>query len=277
MASAAAHRALAAAAAGEQPQPPVPHRVVETRRCLAGWVVLFKRAFRALVHALPDSVRYLLTLVAFWPTALANRFICWAWPHRRQLWNRVSPGVILGAVPLRRTEMVGLAAREGVRGVVNLCKEWNGHAGWYPSAGLVQLHLPTIDFDVPRLAHCLAGARFIRDHAVAGATTYVHCKAGRGRSHAVVLCYLVLYCGMTPDAAEAAVRRVRPHVSSRAACAPVQHCAALVSAHGSGAALEAAIDAAAAAAANVASRPDGSLLAPLPTPLPAAAPHAKHT
>lgn len=224
----------------------------------AGWVVLLKRVFRAVVHALPDSVRYLLTLVAFWPTALWNRFVCWAWPHRRQLWNRVSPAVILGAVPLRRHEMAGLAAAEGVAGVVNLCKEWDAHAAWYPTAGLRQLHLPTIDYDIPRLHHCLAGARFIRDHAAVGASTYVHCKAGRGRSHAVVLCYLVLYAGMTPDAAEAAVRRVRPHVSSRAGSAPVQYCAALVAAHGAGARLEAAIDAAIAASAAAPGRPDGA-------------------
>jgi atypical dual specificity phosphatase len=32
---------------------------------------------------------------------------------------------------------------------------------------------------------------FIIDNATCGKTTYVHCKAGRGRSTTIVLCYLV--------------------------------------------------------------------------------------
>ncbi|RYG56938.1 hypothetical protein EON66_01655 [archaeon] len=30
-----------------------------------------------------------------------------------------------------------------------------------------------------------------------GDTVYVHCKAGRGRSTAIVLCYLIKHCGLT--------------------------------------------------------------------------------
>lgn len=44
----------------------------------------------------------------------------------------------------------------------------------YRSNGFTQLHLPTIDYDVPDLRDCIAGANFIADTAAAGGTTYVH-------------------------------------------------------------------------------------------------------
>ncbi|RLN97870.1 hypothetical protein BBJ28_00001507 [Nothophytophthora sp. Chile5] len=44
-------------------------------------------------------------------------------------------------------------------------------------------------------------------------TTYVHCKAGRGRSTVVVVAFLIQYRGMTLDEAFAFVKSKRSHVS----------------------------------------------------------------
>ncbi|GFY92713.1 phosphotyrosine protein phosphatases superfamily protein [Actinidia rufa] len=52
----------------------------------------------------------------------------------------------------------------------------------------------------------------IEKNASCGKTTYVHCKAGRGRSTTIVLCYLVEHKQMTPDAAYEYVRSIRPRV-----------------------------------------------------------------
>jgi protein-tyrosine phosphatase len=41
---------------------------------------------------------------------------------------------------------------------------------------------------------------------------YVHCKAGRGRSVAVVLAYLVKWQGLSAEEAQKVVHSVRPHV-----------------------------------------------------------------
>jgi len=46
----------------------------------------------------------------------------------------------------------------------------------------------------------------------------VHCKAGRGRSTTVVLCYLVKYKGMTPGEALAMVRGKRPQIHLAQVC-----------------------------------------------------------
>lgn len=44
-------------------------------------------------------------------------------------------------------------------------------------------------------------------------TTYVHCKAGRGRSTVIVVAFLMKHRGMTVDEAYAFIRSKRRHVS----------------------------------------------------------------
>lgn len=124
-----------------------------------------RRAFKAAVHSLPSEVRAALAALAFWPTVAWNRFYCAMWPSRRQLFNRVHRAVLLGAVPLSGGELVALRDGEGVRGIVNMCREWDRHRRVAAGLGLRYQHLPTIDYDVPTLEDCLAGAEFVHEHA----------------------------------------------------------------------------------------------------------------
>ncbi len=50
------------------------------------------------------------------------------------------------------------------------------------------------------------------EHAGLGEQVYVHCKAGRGRSTTLVICYLVSRMHMAPEDAYAFVRAKRPQV-----------------------------------------------------------------
>ena len=50
------------------------------------------------------------------------------------------------------------------------------------------------------------------EHAERGELTYVHCKAGRGRSTTLVICYLIRQMRMSPEEAYAFVRTKRPQV-----------------------------------------------------------------
>jgi hypothetical protein len=105
---------------------------------------------------------------------------------RRQLWNRIDNTVILGAAPFLESEVRQLYEKENVRAVVNMCREWNWHAGLYASLGIEQLHVPTvssprldcgvalvaeecrcgvqIDYDIPTLEACAAAVKFIRKY-----------------------------------------------------------------------------------------------------------------
>lgn len=53
-------------------------------------------------------------------------------------------------------------------------------------------------------------ALVLAGHASEGRKTYVHCKAGRGRSTTLVVCYLIKYFGHSPEEAYTFVRERRP-------------------------------------------------------------------
>ncbi len=154
-------------------------------------------------------MRRFIAHLLFYPTLawnlLLNRIRSrWDW------WNRVDDHLIVGAFPF--ASVVPELEREGVKAVVNTCEEYAGPVAAYQAAGIEQLHIPTIDFTPPRLADIERGVEFIQRHATAGDTVYVHCKAGRGRSATVALCWLVAYRGLTPAAAQELLNARRPQV-----------------------------------------------------------------
>ena len=135
--------------------------------------------FKRTVHALPPDARYVLSLLAFWPTALFNRAYCSAFPGRRRLWDRVTPYLVLGSAPFLGADVRRLASAEGVRAVINTCREWDWHGragGLYAALGIRQLRLKTIDYDIPTLRHGLEGARFLAEAEAQGEGVYVHCE-----------------------------------------------------------------------------------------------------
>lgn len=156
----------------------------------------FKTLLRQFLSLLPTDVVFFLTLIAFWPTAYLNLFYSWLFPKRHRRWDRITDHVILGAVPLWRDDVRHLREVEGVTGIVNCCREWDSHLEFYGRLGMRQLHVPTLDFFLPSLEDCRRGVAFIHDRATRGESVYVHCKAGKGRSTTIVLCYLVYHKGM---------------------------------------------------------------------------------
>ena len=117
--------------------------------------------------------------------------------------------MLLGALPLR--SHVPKLKNEGIGAVINTCNEYGGPLDAYRDAGIEQLYLPTIDFTPPRLEDIQRGVEFIDRHIAAGRKVYVHCKAGRGRSATIVMCYLIRL-GHTPESAQALLSQKRPQV-----------------------------------------------------------------
>ncbi|MCE0481029.1 hypothetical protein HAX54_038399 [Datura stramonium] len=125
-------------------------------------------------------------------------------------WDRVDEFILLGAVPFP-ADVPRLKAL-GVAGVVTLNEPYETlvSTSLYlvlskPTFLLDYLFAPS-DRDIDR------AIEFIHGKASCGKTTYVHCKAGRGRSTTIVLCYLVKHKDMTPEAAYDYVRSIRPRV-----------------------------------------------------------------
>jgi hypothetical protein len=125
------------------------------------------------------------------------------------LYDRISKEVVVGVAPISFRIVNDLYKKENVRGIVNLCREWQGANGYYKQLGISHLVLPTTDFSLPNEDSCRQAAEFINKHAQRGESVYVHCKAGRGRSVAVAVAYLALYRGMTTRRATDHIIRIR--------------------------------------------------------------------
>ncbi|GFZ01132.1 phosphotyrosine protein phosphatases superfamily protein [Actinidia rufa] len=128
-------------------------------------------------------------------------------------WDWVDEFVLLGAVPFPAD--VERLKDLGVGGVVTLNEPYETlvPTSLYQAHGINHLVLPTRDYlFAPTLGDICQAVNFIHENASCGQSTYVHCKAGRGRSTTIVLCYLVQHKQMTPDAAYSYVKSIRPRV-----------------------------------------------------------------
>lgn len=131
----------------------------------------------------------------------------------RRWWDRIDDHVVIGALPFPSD--VRRLYREGVRGIVNTCREYGGPQGTYARLGIRQLRIGTVDFTPPSLEAVEQAVAFIDDHASRGESVYVHCKAGRARSATVVLCWLMHRHGMSPEEGQRLLLDRRPHVHRR--------------------------------------------------------------
>ncbi|XXG64320.1 hypothetical protein AAC387_Pa05g2305 [Persea americana] len=150
--------------------------------------------------------------ILFYPTLLYNVFRNKIQAEFRW-WDEVDQFLLLGAVPFP-TDVPRLKGL-GVQGVITLNESYETlvPTSLYHDHGIEHLVIPTRDYlFAPSFVDINRAVNFIHKNASSGRTTYVHCKAGRGRSTTIVLCYLVKYKHMTPADALEHVRSKRPRV-----------------------------------------------------------------
>ncbi|KAJ8750794.1 hypothetical protein K2173_015975 [Erythroxylum novogranatense] len=150
--------------------------------------------------------------ILFYPTLLYNVFRNKIQSEFRW-WDEVDQHLLLGAVPFPKD--VPRLKQLGVGGVITLNEPYETlvPSSLYCAHGIEHLVIPTRDYlFAPSFTDIRRAVDFIHRNAACGRTTYVHCKAGRGRSTTIVLCYLVEYKHMTPNAALDYVRARRPRV-----------------------------------------------------------------
>ncbi|KAL7240008.1 hypothetical protein ACSBR2_005803 [Camellia fascicularis] len=150
--------------------------------------------------------------ILFYPTLLYNVFRNKIQAEFRW-WDEIDQYLLLGAVPFPKD--VPRLKQLGVGGVITLNEPYETlvPTSLYHAHGIDHLVLPTRDYlFAPSFVDINKAVDFIHKNASCGWTTYVHCKAGRGRSTTIVLCYLVEYKNMSPAAALEYVRSKRPRV-----------------------------------------------------------------
>ena len=94
-----------------------------------------------------------------------------------------------GCFPMDRAPE--LAARHGIRAVVDLRSEYRDDAEQLRTAGIDFLHLPTPDLEPATHEHLEAGVAFVRERIQRGEKVLIHCQHGIGRSALLALCVLV--------------------------------------------------------------------------------------
>jgi atypical dual specificity phosphatase len=170
--------------------------------CISTTLILFQKKM------LPLGISKVVSKIAFYPT-----FPLTAIQRIGNYWTDVDDTVIIGCAPMDIFNHPKMLYDRGVRGVVNMCLEYEGPISAYNKLGITQLRLPTPDHfesSVEQLEEAVAFIEKLREN---GDRIYVHCKAGHGRAAAVALSYMIKTNPMVPPAALNAVlygkRKVR--------------------------------------------------------------------
>ena len=109
-------------------------------------------------------------------------------------------------------------SKAGVTAIVNLCLEYAGHGSRLAELGITQFHLPTLDFHRPTADDIARAVEFINQHiaakqrSAAKQKVYIHCKAGRGRSVAVAMGYLMAAHKISAAEAHQRIQSVRRQI-----------------------------------------------------------------
>ena len=104
---------------------------------------------------------------------------------------------------------------------MNTCEEYGGPTTEYEKHGIEQFYMPTIDFTHPAYDDVCRAIEFIEAKVQDKKTVYIHCKAGRGRSATVAICWLMKHFGLTADEAQFVMLEKRPHVNPKLTERPV--------------------------------------------------------
>lgn len=139
--------------------------------------------------------------------------------------------IILGALPTP-TQIKKLHSQEKVDTVVNLCLEFPGYEKLYRDLDITQIRLETPDFSIPSIDLIHRGICEIikRKQERPKSTIYLHCKgehhivccyfavkfmqklAGRGRSAAIAICYLLRTYDLNLSECQSLLLDKRPQV-----------------------------------------------------------------
>eukprot|EP00527_Entomoneis_sp_CCMP2396_P006077 CAMPEP_0198141752 /NCGR_PEP_ID=MMETSP1443-20131203/4696_1 /TAXON_ID=186043 /ORGANISM="Entomoneis sp., Strain CCMP2396" /LENGTH=275 /DNA_ID=CAMNT_0043804581 /DNA_START=55 /DNA_END=882 /DNA_ORIENTATION=+ len=164
---------------------------------LPSWAGLFFKSFLVTTvalyalnqkHLLPLNISRVVSKALFWPTIPITYL-----KRGRNNWiTKLDDTVVMGGTPFGFAGLPEkLYQKYDVRGVINLCEEYDGPIQKYKQLGMTELHLPTQDHYEPNLKDLRKAVDLIQKFEKEGKRVYVHCRAGNGRSAAAVFCYLL--------------------------------------------------------------------------------------
>ncbi len=145
----------------------------------------------------------------FWPIACSQYLMARA--GLLQWYNEVYASdngkVFMGGIPWPEQIRKDLIDQAKVSCVVNLVSERKID---FPVQ--CRLDVPMTDFVHPTIEQIVPAVDFLDQCLSEGRNVYVHCRAGKGRSATVVMCWLVSRAGMTPMQAQKYLQAKRPQI-----------------------------------------------------------------
>lgn len=134
-------------------------------------------------------------------------------------WNKITDYVYLGALPLKKH--LKALKKVGISSVVSMVEAFEQEDScvgkpirkdlWQKNS-VQNKRFETPDFQPISLKTLYEGASFLKESVEENKKTYVHCKAGRGRSAATIMAYLLLFCGFSYEKAVQLIKSKRPHI-----------------------------------------------------------------
>lgn len=139
-------------------------------------------------HALPKPLSAVVSKTLFWPTlpiTMSKRIAKWT--------TVIDDSVLLGGAPFGWLNYPQrLYEDHNVRGVINMCEEYQGPVKQYEKLGIKELRLPTTDHFEPSVEDMKSAVEFIKSYKENDlGKVYIHCRAGHGRSAAIVYGWLM--------------------------------------------------------------------------------------
>eukprot|EP01083_Nonionella_stella_P008544 24657_1 len=134
----------------------------------------------------------------------------------------IDHNLCVGALPCAKQNVLQLYEHPyNVRAVINLCNETCGPTKEYEKYNMKYIQLNTVDTTPPSTESVALGMQFIRNFIKwknaennGSGRVFVHCKGGRGRSVATVVCWL-LSQGFTANEAMDMIKSKREIASRR--------------------------------------------------------------
>lgn len=115
-------------------------------------------------------------------------------------WDKINDNIILGAIPLHNSNHLELLKNENIGAVLSVVEDFELNPSIYfrPITGdewmknnINYLHIQVEDSYGVRIDDIKKSIMFISDNVKENKKIYIHCKAGRGRSASIVLCYML--------------------------------------------------------------------------------------
>ncbi len=175
------------------------------------------------IEAISLSWRYIRYVFSFAYT----RSITLIAPNKYPWWNEITGedtkkigNIILGALPkksdinkLNDIEVTAvLSLNEPFEREKSIICEPATSKDWEEQK-IINLLLMAEDFNPVSQENIKKGVKFLESRKNQEGKTYIHCKAGRGRSATVLICHIMKQLNLTPDEAIAYVKKYRPVIS----------------------------------------------------------------